>query len=202
MSRSEAPTSNRHLAHLSIVERGKLAAVAGNHDMALECYRTGLRMAQSLSAPGPFARHYTDCILDSLERAGRLEPALMLCESASHELARIHPPNPLQRRDHATLVLRQALLLLRLGRESDADLRLAEAITLARPGRLTLAEEVQGWRARALTLTPERLDEAQARHGYYTVRRDTLRPDLARLGDTAVGRRSSSRHPEVIPPRS
>lgn len=202
MSRSEATTSNCHLAHLSIVERGKLAAVAGNHDMALECYRTGLRMAQSLSAPGPFARHYTDCILDSLERAGRLEPALMLCESASHELAGIHSPNPLQRRDHATLVLRQALLLLRLGRESDADLRLAEAITLARPGRLTLAEEVQGWRARALTLTPERLDEAQARHGYYTVRRDTLRPDLARLGDTAVGRRSSSRHPEVIPPRS
>ncbi|MFO8047388.1 MAG: hypothetical protein R6U30_16195 [Halomonas sp.] len=202
MSRSASSTSNRHLAHLSIVERGKLAAIAGNHDMALECYRTGLRMAQSLSAPGPFARHYTDCILDSLERAGRLEPALSLCESASRELSEIPSPNPLQRRDHATLLLRQALLLLRLGREKDADLRLAESIALARPGRLPLAEEIQGWRARALTLTPERLDEAQARHGYYTVRRDTLRPDLARISETRVDHCAFSRHHEVTPPRS
>lgn len=202
MSHTQASTANPHLAHLSIVERGKLAAVAGDHDMALECYRTGLRMAQSLSAPGPFARHYTDCILDSLERAGRLEPALSLCESASLELAGLPSPSALQRRDHATLLLRQALLLLRLGREKEADARLAEAITLARPGRLPLAEEIHAWRARALTLTPERLDEAQARHGYYTVRRDSLRPDLASLGEAGVGRRSSPHHHEVTPPRS
>lgn len=202
MSHTDASTANRHLAHLSIVERGKLAAVAGDHDMALECYRTGLRMALSLSAPGPFARHYTDCILDSLERAGRFETALSLCESASHELSEIQSPNPLQRRDHATLVLRQALLLLRLGRDKAADLRLAEAITLARPGRLPLAEEVRAWRVRALTLTPECLDEAQTRHGYYTVRRDTLRPDLARMSEVAGGCRSFPHHHEVTPPRS
>lgn len=178
----------RHLRHLALVERGKQAALAGDHGLALECYRTGLRMAQALSAPPLFARHYTDCILDSLEKSGHLESALALCERACGELAALRHPSPWQQRDRATLLLRQALQLLRLERLEEADQRLEQAVALAAPGALPLAEELRDWRARALTLRPERLDEAQSRHGYFTVRRDALKPELARQADIRLVR--------------
>jgi hypothetical protein len=189
-----------HVRHLALAERGKLAAVKGDHGTALEFYRAALRMAQALAAPAPFARHYTDCILESLERSGQLRPALELCAAACTEMAGIERPGPLQRRDHATMLLRSAILLLRLDRGAEADLLLADAVAMARPGRLPLAEELQGWRARAFAIPPDRLTEAQLRHGYYSVRADALRPDIARIAPDRAPRHlheQETRHGEI-----
>ncbi|WP_108446641.1 hypothetical protein [Halomonas denitrificans] len=169
-----------HMRHLAIAEKGKLAALAGDHGRALELYRTALRLAGEMAAPTPFARHYTDCILESLEREGRHADALALTVAACEELERREAVSPLQRRDHATLTLRRAILLLFLGREAEADRQLERAVAIAHPDRLALAAELQAWRRRALTITAQTLAEALSRHGYYTVRRARVRPDLAR----------------------
>lgn len=180
MTAEQPERASPHLRHLAIAEKGKLAALAGDHGRALELYRMALRLAGEMAAPTPFSRHYTDCILESLERAGRHGDALALTVAACEELERRGTPSPLQRRDHATLSLRRAILLLFLGREDEADHQLEQAVAIAHPGRLALAAELRAWRQRRLTLTPQTLTEALARHGYYTVRRARVRPDLAR----------------------
>jgi len=180
MTATKLERGSPHLQHLAIAEKGKLAALAGDHARALELYRTALRLAGEMAAPTPFARHYTDCILESLERQGRHGDALALTIAACEELERRGTPSPLQRRDYATLTLRRAILLLFLGREDEADHHLEQAVAIAHPDRLALAAELQAWRRRALTITAQTLSEALSRHGYYTVRRARVRPDLAR----------------------
>lgn len=181
MAASRAGESSPHLRHLAIAEKGKQAALAGDHRRALELYRVALRMAAEMAAPTPFARHYTDCILESLEREGRHSDALALTVAACEELEqRAEELSSIQRRDHATLTLRRAILLLYLGDEAQADHHLKRATAIASPGRLALATEIQSWRQRALTITAQTLVDALTRHGYYTVRRAKVRPDLAR----------------------
>ncbi|MEQ6918142.1 hypothetical protein [Halomonas aquatica] len=180
MTSTQPDHGSPHLRHLAIAEKGKLAALAGDHGRALELYRMALRMAGEMAAPTPFARHYTDCILESLEREGRHADALALTVAACEELERSGTASPLQRRDHATLTLRRAILLLFLGREAEADDQLKQAVAIAHPGQLALAAELQAWRRRALTITAQTLADALTRHGYYTVRRTRVRPDLAR----------------------
>lgn len=180
MTATPSDQGSPHLRHLAIAEKGKLAALSGDHGRALELYRTALRLASEMSAPTPFARHYTDCILESLEREGRHADALALTVAACEELERRGAESHLQRRDHATLTLRRAVLLLFLGREDEADHHLEQAVSIAHPGQLALAAELQAWRRRALTITAQTLADALTRHGYYTVRRARVRPDLAR----------------------
>jgi len=173
--------SNPHIQHLSMAERGKEAALEGQHGRALEWYRQALHLARTVGAPPLFARHYADCIFESLERSGQYRPALELCEAACADMERAESPTPLQARDHATMLLRRAVLLVRLQRSEEAAPMLEEAIERARPSRLPLAEELLEWRRRAFSVSPQRLTEAQERHGFFHVRRDALRPDLARL---------------------
>ncbi|TVR65990.1 MAG: peptidylprolyl isomerase [Gemmatimonadales bacterium] len=174
---SEAPP-NPHLHHLAMAEQGKTLALQGRHGPALERYRAALLMARQMSAPAVFARHYTDCIFESLERSGQLAPALELCEAACGEMAGVDDPTPIQIRDRASMLLRRGALLLRLDRGPEAENSLEEAVQLSGPGHLPLAEELLSWRRRALSISGERLTEAQERHGYFVVRRDTLRRDL------------------------
>lgn len=180
MTATHLDRGSPHLRHLAIAEKGKLAALAGDHGRALELYRLALRMAGEVAAPTPFARHYTDCILESLEREGRHADALALVEAACAELEARAFLTTLQRQDHAALSLRRAILLLFLERGEEADRQLSLACELARPAQLALAEQLQDWRARALTITAQTLTDALTRHGYYTVRRDRVRSDLAR----------------------
>ena len=175
----ERPSPQLH--HLAMAEQGKTLALQGKHQQALERYRAALLLARRMSAPAVFARHYTDCIFESLERSGQLCPALELCAAACAEMGRVEAPTPLQARDQASMLLRRGALLIRLDRAPEAEEILQEAMRMAEPGRLPLAEELLAWLRQALYITRERLTEAQERHGYYTVRRDALRPELARL---------------------
>lgn len=181
----EAP--NPHLRHLAVAERGKIAALDGDHAKALEWYRTALRMARIRNAPPPFARHYTDCILESLEHSEQYGPALELCRAAVTEMEEVSDPTPLQRYDHGSMLLRIAVLLLRQARGEEADRALANALERAGEDALPLARELRSWRSRAWTITPDRLTEAQRRHGLHVVRREALRPDLARYAPESPG---------------
>ncbi|NAW35734.1 hypothetical protein [Halomonas alimentaria] len=188
MTSDDMAVRGGHLRHLAIAERGKLSALSGDHDRALELYRLALHQAREMGAPPPFARHYTDCILESLERQGRHADALALVEAACAELQARGAASALQRHDHAVLTLRRAILLLFLERGDEAGRHLAEAIELASPARLALAEELVAWRSRALTLTEQTLTDALSRHGYYTVRRGRIRADLARTAVVSPAR--------------
>lgn len=172
-------TENSIRLHLGIAEQGKLLALKGQHESALAHYREALRMAVSSSAPEVFFRHYTQCVMESLERSGTLEAVLRYCDEAEAHYQRVASPLPLVARDRAENLQRRASILLRMGRRDEAIDCLEQAISMAADHPLPLAREVLGWIRRGLSVGARQLDEAQRRHCYYIVRKELVDPARA-----------------------
>lgn len=174
-----AATENSIRLHLGIAEQGKLLALKGQHEPALTHYREALRMAVSSSAPEVFFRHYTQCVMESLERSGTLDAVLRYCDEAEVHYQRIDSPLPLVARDRAENHQRRASILLRMGRQNEAIEALEQALTTAGEHPLPMAQEVLGWIKRGLSVGSRQLDEAQRRHHYYIVRKELVDPTRA-----------------------
>ncbi|MGY6409877.1 MAG: hypothetical protein ACXIUV_02440 [Alkalilacustris sp.] len=169
----------RHAMHLGVAEAGKVHALARRHAEALRHYREAMRLAVAARAPEVFFRHYLQCTLESLEMMESYAEVIRLCEDADAHYARNGHALELHRRDHAAILERLGLVRLKAGAEG-AEAALRQAVALAGPGGLPLAEEVLGWLARRLSPTPARLTDAQRRRRYFTVRPDQVDPARAR----------------------
>lgn len=174
-----------HQLHAGIAESGKLLALQGRHQAALERYREALRMAQSAGAPQIFARHYLHCVLESLEHLGAHEQAAALAAEAAKTAWTEHP-SAFQRRDRAQLLERQGMNLLKGGQREPAVGVLEQALE-ADPA-LELTRAVLGWLHRGYTLNSQRLTQAQKQHHYFTVRPDSV--DARRAAAAQAIRRS------------
>lgn len=174
-----ATTENSLRLHLGIAEQGKLLALKGQHDQALAHYREALRMAVSSSAPEIFFRHYTQCVMESLESSGSLEAVLRYCEEAEAHYQRLDSPLPMVARDRAENHQRRASILLRMGRTEEAREAFEQAIALAGEKTLPLAREVIGWMRRGFSIGSRQLDDAQRRHRYHIVRKELVDPARA-----------------------
>lgn len=174
-----AATENSIRLHLGIAEQGKLLALKGQHEPALAHYREALRMAVSSAAPEVFFRHYTQCVMESLERSGTLDAVLRYCDEAEAHYQRLDSPLPLVARDRAENRQRRACILLRMGRSEDAIAALQQALADAGAQPLPLASELLGWIRRGLSVGGRQLDEAQRRHSYYIVRKELVDPARA-----------------------
>lgn len=174
-----AATESSIRLHLGIAEQGKLLALKGQHEPALSHYREALRMAVSSSAPEVFFRHYTQCVMESLERSGTLDAVLRYCDEAEAHYQRLASPLPLVARDRAENHQRRASILLRMGRKEEAIEALEQALAIAGTHPLPLAREVLGWIRRGLDVGARQLDEAQRRHRYYIVRKELVDPARA-----------------------
>ena len=95
-------SENVHEIHLSIAENGKLQALKGNHEAALKGYREAIQLAVSSKAPEVFFRHYTQCVLESLELTGSYD------EIVGQALANLRPAAELETVIAAPLVRRMA----------------------------------------------------------------------------------------------
>ncbi len=165
-----------HKLHAGIAESGKLLALKGQHRQALARYREALRLAQSVRAPQVFARHYLHCVLESLEHLGAYAEVAALAGEAACAAA-CPDPSPFQRRDRAHLLERQGVNLLKGGKPAQAREVLAEA--LAMDASLPLARQLLDWSSRGFAINAARITEAQRRHGYFTVRSDTVSSERA-----------------------
>lgn len=162
--------------HYGIAEQGKLYALQGKHDLALLHYREAMRLAVAQQAPEVAFRHYLECSLESLERMGSYGEVLEYCDRAiGHYQA--HPPqHPLAWLDLANIHQRRAVLLAKLSRNDEAKIAVADACEHARRAerKLPLCESLRRWLAGGLYLTPERIEDEQRRHQYFSVRADTV----------------------------
>jgi tetratricopeptide (TPR) repeat protein len=165
-----------HRMHLGVAEAGKLLALKGRHEQALERYREALRLAHGAKAPQLFARHYLHCVLESLEHMGDHLRAAQLAGAAAEASAN-PDPTPFQQRDRAHLLERQGVNLVRAGDVPAGRVALEMALVL--DAGLGVARDVLAWTARGLTVSPARLADAQRRHGYWMVRADSVTPDRA-----------------------
>lgn len=176
-----------HSLHLGIAEAGKVHALANRHAEALRHYREAIRLAVAAKAPEIFFRHYSQCVLESLEQSGGDAEIIAFCEAAEAHYAGLDADTPLHRKDRGTSLERLGLAELRRGDAAAARATLESAIALAGKGVLPLAEQVAGWLQRGLSVSPARLVEAQKRHRYFVVRPGAVDASRARQLPAAVG---------------
>lgn len=174
-ARLEAPL------HSGIAEQGKVNALQGNHVEALRHYREALNLAVRARAPEVVFRHYLECSLESLEHMGSLTELLDYCDKAIAHYAQRPPDNPMAQLDLATIHQRRGVTLMKLGDRSSASQALTTALTDAKAcgARLPLAEQLLRWLKAELTIAKDRLLAEQHRHRYFSVRKDSVKPERA-----------------------
>lgn len=165
--------------HLGIAEQGKVCALANRHREALQHYQEALRMAVSSRAPEVFFRHYTQCVMESLELSGELNSVLRYCDDAEAHYLHLDSPLPLVAQDRAENLQRRGCILLRQGQREAAIQSLQQALDLAGAKALPLAAELLGWTRRGLTIGERQLQEAQRRRNYFIVRKGLVDPGRA-----------------------
>ena len=169
-----------HHLHLSIAEAGKLLALKGDHKGALQHYREALRLAVSSSAPEVFFRHYTQCVLESLELTEAYDEIIEFCRNADEHYASLGLSSSLHRRDHGSVLERLGLVQLKKGDIEAGCESLEQARKIAGEGVLPISEEIGSWLKRGYRVDASRILESQRKHHYFVVRRDQVNPDLAR----------------------
>lgn len=185
MSAKQQPSP--HQIHLGIAEQGKLLALKGDHRDALRHYREAIRLAVSGKAPEIFFRHYTQCVLESLEHSGSYDEIVRFCTDADAHYAALGLDDDLRRRDHGAILERLGIVELKAGRTGVGRAALERAVETAGKGALPLAEEVLGWLTRGYAVDKARLHGAQTRHGQYVVRKGKVDRTIARPLPKGVG---------------
>lgn len=171
--------------HMGLAEQGKVLALRGDHRMAMVYYREAMRLAVAKGAPELFFRHYLECMLESLEKAGATEEVLSYCDKALAHHRGLRPVDDEQRRlialDKASVLQRQGVNRLRRGEVDGAREALREATQVARAAQLSLepATTIYGWLARGFRVDPRRLEAELERQAYWSVRPDTVQADRA-----------------------
>jgi hypothetical protein len=167
-------TINPHTMHLSIAETGKLKALKSDHKGALKHYREALRLAVSSRAPEVFFRHYTQCVLESLELTGAYDEVLDYCINADAHYESLNLSSSLHRRDHGSILERQGLVELKKGDAEQGHKTLRKACAIAGEKILPLSEEIINWLQRGFSLDVTRITTSQRKHDYFVVRADQV----------------------------
>jgi hypothetical protein len=160
--------------HLRLAEHGKQLALAGHHADAVQHYLQAMKHARVPGVPTAFLRHYTQCALESMELMGALDEVLATCDRARKHYASHPPEGEVAQRERVSYLEREGVVLLRLGRCVEARARLNEAIIVALPARVPLAETLVRWLRLNLRIDEERLERELVRQGYWSVRSDSV----------------------------
>jgi len=175
-----------HNMHLSIAETGKLMALKGNHKEALKNYREALRLAVSSRAPEIFFRHYTQCVLESLELTGAYDEIIQYCINADAHYASLNLTSSIHRRDHGSILERQGLVELKKGELAKGEDALRKARQIAGEKILPITEEVIGWIKRGFHVDASRILSSQRKYHYFVVRPDQVDRKRAKSISTAT----------------
>jgi hypothetical protein len=165
--------------HLCLAEHGKQLALAGNHADAVQHYRQAMKHARAPGVPTVFLRHYTQCTLESLELMGALDEVLATCDRARKHYSSHPPEDEVAQKERASYLEREGVVLVRLGRWVEARARLNEAIVVALPARVPLAETLVRWLRLNLGIDKERLERELVRQRYWSVRPDSVHSERA-----------------------
>lgn len=180
-----AQTQNQpHGIHFSIAETGKLLALKGKHIDALQHYREALRLAVSSRAPEIFFRHYTQCVLESLELTGEYKEIIEFCTNADHHYASLDLHSSLHRRDHGSVLERLGLTHLKNDDLEQGRAALEKARAIAGDGVLPITDEVLGWLKRGFRVDKGRILSSQRKHKYFVVRHGQVDPKRAKPMDS------------------
>lgn len=169
-----------HLLHLGLAEQGKLHALKHEHEEALKHYREAIKIAVSLKAPEVFFRHYTQCVIESLERKGAFDEAIQFYRAADQHYQRQQLNADLYHKDHADILEKLGCTLLKKGETAEAKDAFTKALQMAGDKQARLSKELLSWIARGYSITTTRLEQLQQKHQYFVVRQGQVNPEIAR----------------------
>jgi hypothetical protein len=174
-------TAPPHTLHAGVAEHGKVCALRGEHVAALVHYRQAMSMAIGQRAAEVVVRHYLECALESLEHMAAHDEVLAYCDRAIEHYRARPPESALARVDLASIHQRRGIALLKLKRHDEAARALEAACATAQtaPAELPLSHTLLRWLAAKLTISAQRLAAEQARHRYFSVRPENVRPSRA-----------------------
>ena len=169
-----------HAMHYAIAEHGKLLALKRDYKNALTHYREAIRMAVSSKAPEVFFRHYTQCVLESLELTGGHAEIIEFCVNADAHYSTLNLSSHLHLRDHASVLERKGINEIKAGDQETGVQTLKSAQDMAGKKDLPLTDEVLEWAVRGYTIDTARLLSIQRKHNYFVVRRNQVNEKRAR----------------------
>lgn len=170
-------TNEPHSLHMGIAEQGKLLALKHNHGEALRHYREAIRLAISIKAPEVFFRHYTQCVLESLELTGSYREVIEFCEKADNHYQTLDLSTQLVKKDWGSARERCGVNYWKAGDTALARERFEQALALS--DQLPLAVELLGWLRRGLSADANRIVALQKKHRYFVVRTDQVNSNIA-----------------------
>ncbi len=173
-------SNTAHSIHYSIAEFGKTLALKNKHNDALEHYREAIRMAVSLKAPEVFFRHYTQCVLESLELTGAFNEVIEFCINADKHYRSLNLETQLHRKDHGSVLERCSMAFIRSGDIDSAKHSLTDACKIAGKNVLPLSEEVLRYLNQGFSIDASRLTALQKKHNYFVVRKGQVDEKNAR----------------------
>ncbi|MES2442991.1 MAG: peptidylprolyl isomerase [Pseudomonadota bacterium] len=172
--------AGRHILHLSVAEHGKLCLLKGDTREALRHFREAIRLCVSAKAPEVFFRHYTQCVLEALEKAGNFGEVVDYCTEAEAHYAGLGLDDAFHRKDRGSIAERLGIARVHLGDRDGAIEALERAVALAGPKVLPLAEDLLAWLRRGYVVSAARVGQLQKTHRYFVIRQDSINPALAR----------------------
>ncbi len=165
--------------HFGIAERGKMYSLEGNHKEALRHYREAIQMTVRQEDSDIFFQHYTQCVMESLELSGANEEVISYCEKARAFLEEKESESLILKRNIASLLEKQAIQHLLRDERDDAVELLKEAQGIVGRRSNPLTDDLLNWAQRGYHIKETQIRQAQNRHKYFVVRKETVNPAIA-----------------------
>lgn len=167
--------------HLSVAEAGKLFALKNNHSEALRHYREAIRICVSTKAPEIFFRHYTQCVLESLEMTKGYAEIIQFCRDADTHYETQDSPLDIHKKDRGSISERLGMCLIKSGALEEGKEALLRAVELCGAGVLPVSEKVLEWMTRGYDISEARILSLQKSNKYFVVRKGEVNKAISRV---------------------
>ena len=164
--------------HLGVAERGKMYFLEGNHKEAMRHFQEAINMSRKNASSDVFFQHYTQCVMESMELSGHHEEVISYCEKLSEFLKEKDMTHDVIKKNFATARERMAVQYLLQGDKTEATQHFEEAAKTMH-NKMPLSVELLGWLKRGYNISEKQIRDAQSKHKYFIVRKDTVNPALA-----------------------
>lgn len=174
-------TKKTELLHLRIAEKGKIFCLEGNYKEALRHFGEALKMMQKEKGSELFFQHYTQCVMETLEKSGAYDDVISYCERYISFLdSKNNKTNNLYiNRYYARIFEKQAIQYL-LKEENITALQLFElAQHKVGKGKQPITDELIKWIQKGYQISKKQVEAIQKKYNYFIVRKDLVNTAIA-----------------------
>lgn len=172
----KTPFNNK--LHLGIAEKGKMLTLEGNFSLALHYFREAIRLCTESEGADVFFQHYSQCVMEVLERMNSHDEVLDYCDKVVHHLD-VKANSDFSNKLLASTLERAGVQCLFLGDKDSARVYFDSAQKRIGKGRLPVTDRLLHWLNRGYAITRKQIVDLQDKNGYFVIEKSKLRPEIA-----------------------